>query len=72
MILICVKENLQIYSYVRNFQLSNSHDQLKGLEPKLHDLALSMGENKTLNFKDVTLLKPLQDTMLSISISSFV
>jgi hypothetical protein len=45
---------------------------LKGLEPKLHDLALSMGENKTLNLKDVTLLKGLQDIMLSISISNFV
>jgi hypothetical protein len=25
---------------------------MKGLKPKLHDLALSMGENKTLNLKD--------------------
>jgi hypothetical protein len=30
---------------------------IKGLEPKLHDLALSMGENKTLNLKDKTSLK---------------
>jgi hypothetical protein len=30
--------------------------QQKGLKPKLH-LALSMGENKTLNSKDKTLLK---------------
>jgi hypothetical protein len=44
----------------------------KGLEPKLHDLALPMGENKTLNSKDVTALKLLQDIMLSKSISSFV
>jgi hypothetical protein len=29
----------------------------KGLEPKLHDLALSMGESKTLNLKNKTLLK---------------
>jgi hypothetical protein len=27
------------------------------LKPKLHDLALSMGENKTLNLKDKTSLK---------------
>jgi hypothetical protein len=33
----------------------------KGLEPKLHDLALSMGENKILNLKDITSLKFLQD-----------
>jgi hypothetical protein len=32
-------------------------EKLKGLEPKLHDLALSMGENKTLNSKDKTFLK---------------
>jgi hypothetical protein len=44
----------------------------KGLEPKLHDMALSMGENKTLNLKVVTLLKYLQDIMLSTSISNFV
>jgi hypothetical protein len=44
----------------------------KGLEPKMHDLALSMGENKTLNLKDITSLKLLQDVMLLISISSFV
>jgi hypothetical protein len=44
----------------------------KGLEPKLHDLALSMGKNKTLNLKDVTSLKLLKDIMLLISISSFV
>jgi hypothetical protein len=31
----------------------------KGLEPKLHDLALSMGDNKTLKLKDKTLLKLL-------------
>jgi hypothetical protein len=44
----------------------------KGLKPKLRDLALSMGENKTLNLKDKTLLRlfSLPDTMLSIS--SFV
>jgi hypothetical protein len=29
----------------------------KGLKPKLYDLALSMGENKTLNLKDKILLK---------------
>jgi hypothetical protein len=44
----------------------------KGLEPKSHDLALSMGDNKTLNLKDITSLKHLQDIMLLISISSFV
>jgi hypothetical protein len=51
-----------------------SSGMLKGLEPKLHDLALSMGENKTLNLKDITLLKLFQDTciMLLISISNFV
>jgi hypothetical protein len=38
----------------------------KGLEPKLLCLALSMGENKTLNSKDITLLKLLQDIMLLI------
>jgi hypothetical protein len=27
---------------------------IKGLEPILHYLALSMGENKTLNLKDIT------------------
>jgi hypothetical protein len=36
----------------------------------MHDLALSVIENKTLNLKDITLLKHLQDVMLSIS--SFV
>jgi hypothetical protein len=30
---------------------------VKGLKSKLHDLALSMGENKTLNLKDKTSLK---------------
>jgi hypothetical protein len=45
---------------------------VKGLEPKLLDLALSMGENKTLNVKVVTSLKRLQDIMLSTSISNFV
>jgi hypothetical protein len=49
----------------------NSSVYHKGLEPKLHDLALSMAENKTLNLKDITLLKHLQDTMLLISISIF-
>jgi hypothetical protein len=44
----------------------------KGLEPKLHDLALPMGENKTLNLKDITSLKLLQDIMLLISISRFM
>jgi hypothetical protein len=29
----------------------------KGLKPKMHDLALSVGENKTLNLKDKTSLK---------------
>jgi hypothetical protein len=39
---------------------------------KMHGLALSMHENKTLNLKDITLLKLLQDIMLLISILSFV
>jgi hypothetical protein len=38
----------------------------------LQDLALSIGENKTLHLKDITLLKGLQDIILLISISSFV
>jgi hypothetical protein len=41
------------------------------LEPKLHYLALSTGENKTLNLKDATSIRLLQD-MLSIFISRFV
>jgi hypothetical protein len=45
---------------------------MKGPEPKLHDLALPMGENKTLNLKVVTSIKRLQDIMLSTSISNFV
>jgi hypothetical protein len=45
---------------------------MKGLKPKLPDLAQSMGENKTLNLKDITSLTRLQDIMLLISISSFV
>jgi hypothetical protein len=44
----------------------------KGLEPMLHYLALSMGENKTLNLKDITSLKHLQDIVILIFISSFV
>jgi hypothetical protein len=46
--------------------------EVKGLEPKLHDLALSLGENKTLNFKDTTSRTLFQDFLLLISISSFV
>jgi hypothetical protein len=45
---------------------------IKGLEPKLRYLALSMGENKALNLKDITLLKLSQDIVLLISTSSFV
>jgi hypothetical protein len=37
---------------------------VKGLEPKSHDLTLSMGENKTLNLKDITSLRLLLDTIL--------
>jgi hypothetical protein len=44
----------------------------KGVEPKLHSLALSVGENKTLNLKDTTSLKHLQNIVLLISISSFM
>jgi hypothetical protein len=36
----------------------------KVLKPQLHDLALSMVENKTLNLKGITLLKLLQNIML--------
>jgi hypothetical protein len=38
----------------------------------LHDLALLIGENKTLNLKHITSLKLLQDIMLSITKSIFV
>ena len=58
---------------IENFERSKVREiESKGLEPKLHDLALSMGENETLYVKIVTLLKRLQDIMLSTSISYFV
>jgi hypothetical protein len=44
----------------------------KGLEPKVHDLALSIYENETLNFKDIPLFRLLLDIILLISISSNV
>jgi hypothetical protein len=44
----------------------------KGLEPRLHDLVLSIGENKILSLKGIASLKLLQDIVLMISISSTV
>jgi hypothetical protein len=44
-------------------QMDNEH---KGIKPELLDLALSMGEYKTLNLKDIKFIfsfKPLQDNV---------
>jgi hypothetical protein len=48
-----------------------SNNPIKG--PKLHDLTLSVGENKTFGLKkNITSLKLSKDIMLLKSISSFV
>jgi hypothetical protein len=43
----------------------------KGLKTKLHNLNISIGDIKTLNLKDITSLKRLQDIILSISKKKF-
>jgi hypothetical protein len=72
---LCVGRFTEILIHFKNPYLIYTTSGISrdtGLKPKFHDLVLSMGENKTLNLKDIPSLKLLQDIMLLISISSFV